>query len=109
MNSMNDQKSLYSTLEIASTRRCVCGIMNDKHMAINQQFIGPRFGQNIQQNLDFFVQQMCLSNLHFGLRLMEFLIEKIGGHQLFRTDMCNGDEKKQQKKDSIRAIQTAYR
>ena len=38
-----------------------------------------------------------------------YISEKIGGHQQFRTDVCNGDEKRQQKKDSIRAIQRAYR
>ena len=37
------------------------------------------------------------------------LSEKIGGHKTFRTDMCVGAEHKQEKKDNIREIQTAYR
>ena len=71
-NSMNDQKCLYSILGIACTRRCVCGILNNKHMKINQQFTGP----DIQQKLDNFVKQMCVSNLHFALNLNELLMSK---------------------------------
>ena len=71
-NAMNDQKSLYSTLDITCTRRCVCGLLNDKHMQIRQKF------ESLEQkrNLENFVKQMCLSPLHFGLRLSEHLIGK---------------------------------
>ena len=71
-NSMNDQKSLYSTLGITCTRRCVCGVLNNKHMEIYQQFLSPEE----LQKLELFTCQMCLSNLHFGLRLNELLIGK---------------------------------
>ena len=40
--------------------------------------------------------------------ILLFPIEKIGGHQTFRTDQCIGAENKQQKKDNIRAIQEAF-
>ena len=43
-NAMNDQKSLYSTLDISCTRRCVCGLLNDKHMEKKQKF------ESLEQN-----------------------------------------------------------
>ena len=76
-NAMNDQKSLYSTLDISCTRRCVCGLLNDKHMEKKQKF------ESLEQkrNLENFVKQMCLSPLHFGLRLSEHLIGKYALHK----------------------------
>ena len=104
-NAMNDMKSLYSTLGISCTRRCVCSVMNNKHMKINQKFVSARQ----QQCLEYFVKQMCPSTLHFGLNLAKHFIEKVGGHKTFRTDMCVGKEHKKQKQDNILAIQDAYR
>ena len=69
---MNDQKSINSTLGITCTRRCpACGLMNDKHMTVNQEFPG------CEEKIDLFVCQMCLSILHYGLRLIEHLLGKI--------------------------------
>ena len=66
---MNDQKSINSTLGITCTRRCpACGLMNDKHMIVNQEFPG------CEEKINSFVCQMCLSILHYGLRLIEHLL-----------------------------------
>ena len=66
---MNDQKSINSTLGITCTRRCpACGLMNDKHMKVNQDFSG------CEEKIETFVCQMCLSILHYGLRLIEHLL-----------------------------------
>ena len=46
--------------------------MNDKHMEIYKNFTGL----DITQKLELFVQEMCMSNLHFGLRLQTHLIGK---------------------------------
>ena len=68
---MNDQKSINSTLGITCTRRCpACGLMNDKHMEVNQEFPG------CEEKIENFVCQMCLSILHYGLRLIEHLLGK---------------------------------
>ena len=35
-------------------------------------------------------------------------VEKVGGHQTFMTDVCNGEDKKRQKIENILRIQAAY-
>ena len=49
--------------------------MNDKHMEINKKFTGL----DVTQKLELFVQEMCMSNLHFGLRLQTHMIGKKKG------------------------------
>ena len=49
--------------------------MNDKHMEINKKFTGL----DVTQKLELFVQEMCMSNLHFGLRLQTHMIGKKNG------------------------------
>ena len=49
--------------------------MNNKHMEINKKFTGL----DVTQKLELFVQEMCMSNLHFGLRLQTHMIGKKKG------------------------------
>ena len=99
-DSMNDQKTLNAIVGENCTKRCpACNLLPKEHM---------RFKQCFYEINEKFEKSMCLSSLHFGLNLFEHLINKVGGHQDFKSDTANGEFKQQKKWERIQTIKDMY-
>ena len=67
--------------------------------------------QNFAGHIDItFLRTMCLSSLHYGLRLFEHLINKVGGHQDFKLNVATEDSGNDLKrKNRIQIIKDTYK